>query len=96
MILGFADATTHDVYHGIASKAARRIPQRIWRTAFRKLDMLNGAIQIEDMSSPPGNRLERLRGDLKGLYSIRINDQFRIIFGFEGGNATRVQITDYH
>ena len=58
--------------------------------------MLNAAESLEDLRSPPGNRLERLRGDLRGLYSIRVNDQWRIVFGWEPGRAFAVRIDDYH
>lgn len=62
----------------------------------RKLDMLNAAYQLEDLRSPPGNRLEALKGDLKGFYSIRINEQWRIIFQWQNGNVLAVKIVDYH
>lgn len=96
MILSFKDETSSDIYHGYNTKAARRIPRGIWPVAQRKLDMLNAAQDIMDLRMPPGNRLEVLRGKLKEFYSIRINDQFRIIFKFGGCNASEVKITDYH
>jgi proteic killer suppression protein len=95
-IAGFADATTADIYHGIDSKAARRIPKGAWPAARRKLDMINAALAPQDLRSPPGNRLEKLKGNLAGKFSIRVNDQYRIVFAFDGGNATEVQIVDYH
>jgi len=58
--------------------------------------MLEAAHEIRDLKSPPGNRLEALKGKLDGYYSIRVNDQYRIIFGFDGGNATEVTVADYH
>lgn len=64
--------------------------------ARRKLDLVGAAADIRDLTIPPGNRLEKLRGDLSGYYSIRVNDQFRVIFRFAAGNASDVQITDYH
>ena len=64
--------------------------------ARRKLDLIGTAADIRDLTVPPGNRLEKLKGDLAGFHSIRMNDQFRIIFRFEAGNASDVQITDYH
>ena len=64
--------------------------------ALRKLDMLNAATQLGDLRSPPENRLEALRGDYAGLHSIRINDQWRIVFRWESGDAQEVQIIDYH
>ena len=96
MIVNFKDKATEDVYNGVNSKESRRIPQNIHSVAVRKLDMINAAIKTEDLRIPPGNRLELLKGDLKNYYSIRINDQFRIIFSFEQSNAFNVQIIDYH
>lgn len=58
--------------------------------------MLEAAHEIKDLKSPPGNRLEALKGNMVGKYSIRVNDQYRVIFGFDGGNANEVIVTDYH
>jgi proteic killer suppression protein len=96
MIVGFGDEATEDIFHGDNTKAARRIPTVIWSTACRKLDILNAAHELRDLMVPPGNRLEPLRGTLAGRHSIRINDQFRIVFRWEDGNAHEVRITDYH
>lgn len=96
MIINFKDQATEDVYNGVSSKDSRRIPRNIHSVAARKLDMINAAIKTEDLRMPPGNRLELLKGDLKNYYSIRINDQFRIVFTFEQSNAFNVQIIDYH
>lgn len=96
MIVGFEDATTEDIFHGENTKAARRIPVSIWRTACRKLDMLNAAHELRDLAVPPGNRLKMLGGNLAGKHGVRINDQFRIIFRWKDGNAHEVQVTDYH
>ena len=96
MIVNYADSTTQDIYDGTNSKAARKIPQQLWPVVARKLDALNAAHEVVDVSSPPGNRLQVLKGDRKGLYSIRINDQYRIIFRWSEGNAHDVQVTDYH
>jgi toxin HigB-1 len=68
----------------------------LWPIAQRKLDQLNRARVLEDLRLPPGNRLERLRGDRAGQYSIRINDQYRICFLWESGYADEVEVTDYH
>jgi proteic killer suppression protein len=78
--------------------AGRRISRfaAIERPAMRKLAMLNRAGRIEDLRVPPGNRLEALRGDRAGQWSVRINDQWRLCFRFEGGNAYDVEIVDYH
>lgn len=96
MVVGFADGTTEDIYHGHDTKAARRVPKGIWPVAQRKIDMLNATAVLNDLRSPPGNRLERLRRNLAGMYSSRVNDQWRIIFRFEGGNGFDVRIADYH
>jgi proteic killer suppression protein len=96
VIVTFGDQATEDLFHGVASKAARSIPRELWRNAARKLDMLNAAQELADLRSPPANRLEKLQGDLAGFWSIRINDQFRIIFRFEAGTASDVRVIDYH
>ena len=96
MILNFANKTTEDVYDGTDSGAARRVPQSIWKAAVRKLDMLNAASDLRDLRVPPANRLEGLKGAWSGYHSIRINDQYRIVFRWIDGNAKDVLITDYH
>lgn len=96
MIKSFGSKGTEDIYHGVDSREARKIPQTVWRVSWRKLDMLNAAIRLEDLKAPPGNRLEALRGDKRGQHSIRINDQYRIVFSFRDSNAYDVEITDYH
>lgn len=95
MIASFADATTEDIFNGRNTKAARRVPKELWRIAARKLSALDYAIDLRDLSSP-GNNLEQLKGSLKGKYSIRVNDQYRIVFDFARGEASNVMITDYH
>jgi proteic killer suppression protein len=96
MIVNFADKATEDIYHGTDSKAARQIPNVVWRIAARKLDMVNAAHDLRDLKVPPANRLEALKGKLSGFHSIRVNDQYRIIFRWDEGNARDVEITDYH
>lgn len=96
MIVSFGDAATQDLYHGRPTAAARRIPSTIVTSALRKLDMLNAAKNLQDLRSPPGNRLERLVGDLTSFHSIRINDQWRVVFRWEGADAHDVRIADYH
>jgi len=76
--------------------AARRFSLAVRVVARRKLDLIGAAADIRDLAIPPGNRLEKLKGDLAGLYSIRVNEQFRIVFRIEARNASDVQITDYH
>jgi proteic killer suppression protein len=96
MIMGFGDEATEDIFHGDNTRAARRIPVVVWKTACRKLDMLNAAHEWRDLAAPPGNRLEALHGKLAGRHSVRMNDQFRIVFRWEDGNAHDVRIMDYH
>lgn len=96
MIASFANQAARDIFDGANTKAARAIPRTIWSVARRKLDMLNAAHVIEDLRVPPGNRLESLRGDGDGRWSIRINDQFRVVFRFADGQARDVELVDYH
>lgn len=96
MIVSFRDAATEGLFHGERGKILRRIPSEIRTVAARKLDMLNATNQLGDLRSPPGNRLESLKGTLRGRHSIRINDQWRIIFRWETGDAYDVEIDDYH
>jgi proteic killer suppression protein len=85
------------VYNGADTPAARKIcPKQAWVVARRKLDQVNRVKLLFDLAVPPGNRLERLAGDRKGQHSIRINDQFRICFRWEAGDAHEVEIADYH
>ncbi len=94
MIASFADKSTESLFHEGTAKG--RLPNQITAAALRKLDMLNAATQLGDLRAPPGNRLEALKGKYAGLHSIRINDQWRIVFRWEGGDAHEVRITDYH
>jgi proteic killer suppression protein len=96
MIINFADKSTEDLFNGFDTKAARRIPRTIWRAAILRLDALDGAKQLRDLKFSHGNRLEALKGNLSGFHSIRINDQFRIIFRWFDGDIHDVEITDYH
>ena len=96
VIVSFDDKATEDVYNGVDSKEARSIPRTIWGAAVRKLDMLDAAADLMDLKAPPGNRLEKLKGDRTGQWSIRINDQFRVVFAWNQGKAERVTIEDYH
>ena len=96
MIRSFGDKATEDIWNGDNTAAARRIPREIWKAAYRKLDMIRAAYELGDLRIPPGNRLERLKGNLKDYHSIRINDQYRILFKWEHGAADEVEIADYH
>ena len=93
MIKNFIDKETAKLYKAGKSK---KFPPDIWKRAVRKLDMIKRAKTLEDLKVPPSNRLEPLKGDLEGFYSIRINDQYRIIFRFENGDTYDVAIVDYH
>jgi proteic killer suppression protein len=96
MIQSFDDQLTEDIFHGTRSKKVKKLDNQLVRATIRKLDMLNAAYRIEDLRSPPGNRLEALRGDLSGFHSIRVNQQWRIVFRWEGNGASAVQLIDYH
>jgi proteic killer suppression protein len=97
MIASFADHGTKDIYNGDDTKAARKtLPKQLWSIAARKLDMLNGAHILQDLKVPPNNKLEKLKKEYAGKYSIRINDQYRVIFAFDSGTASDVEIKDYH
>lgn len=93
MIKTFGDEETEKVWNGIYSK---KLPSEIQPIARRKLRMINNAQDINDLRVPPGNRLEKLKGDLSDFYSIRINNQWRILFKWIGSDAYDVQIIDYH
>ena len=97
MIRSFKNNGTKDIYNGIASKAARKCcPQLIWSVSQRKLDQINRVQDIIELLIPPGNRLEQLKGDRDNQFSIRINQQYRVCFIWEEGQAYEVEITDYH
>ena len=96
MILSFRDQATEDFYHNRSTNRAARFPTNIRSTAIRKLDILNAAYRLTDLQMPPGNRLESLKGDLNGYFSIRVNDQWRIIFRWDNNNASEVALVDYH
>lgn len=96
VISSFGDKATRDIFDGINSKEARKIPKQLWPIVIRKLDMINATQELKDLLAPPGNRLEALKGNLKGFYSIRVNDQYRIIFRWATGHAEEVKVVDYH
>jgi proteic killer suppression protein len=93
MIKSFACKETARVFQG---ETSRKLPASIQRTAHKRLLMLNAAEAVQDLRTPPGNRLEALSGDRKGQYSLRINDQWRICFVWKDGEAHGVEIVDYH
>ena|SRR5690349_5149974 len=96
MIQSFADQTTADLFVERSSRSARRIPTYLWPIVQRKLKLLDVAVQLTDLASPPGNRLEALKGDQHGRHSIRVNDQYRLTFRWEGNHAYEVRCEDYH
>jgi toxin HigB-1 len=97
MIRSFADEGTKDIFNGINSKQARkRLDPSLHSVACRKLDMIDASYTLNDLKVPPANRLEALKGTLQGYYSIRINDQYRIIFSWSQYGAENVEIIDYH
>ena len=96
VIRTLADAATRDIWNGINSKAARRIPRDIWPIVRRKLDQLDAVMTLDDLRVPPGNRLHALAGDLAACHAVRVNDQYRIVFRFVGQDAHDVRCTDYH
>ena len=93
MILGFDSKETEKIWNG---ERIKKWPVEFQQHARRKLRMLNNSLDLSDLRIPPSNRLEKLSGNLKEYYSIRINLQWRIIFKWQNGNATHVKIIDYH
>jgi proteic killer suppression protein len=93
VIRTFADGDSEKVFR---RERSRRLPPEVQRRAHRKLLLVHAAERIDDLKVPPGNRLERLKGDREGQHSIRINDRWRICFRWSGGDAFEVEITDYH
>lgn len=93
MIVSFGDKTTQKIWDG---EWVKGFSTDIQETARRKLRMLNNSYDIKDLMIPPSNRLEKLKGNLKDFYSIRVNDQWRLIFKWENGNAFNVELIDYH
>ena len=96
MIVSFADHATAELFNGTAARRAKRVPPDVTRIALRKLDMLDAAVRLIDLRVPPGNRLEALRGDFAGLHSIRVNDQWRLVFRWTERGPAEVRLIDYH
>jgi len=92
----FGNALAEDLFDDESSDATKAFPPELRRAARRKLKYLHEAADLRDLESPPGNRLEGSKGDRKGFYSIRIDDQWRVVFRWSGGNAFDVQIIDDH
>jgi proteic killer suppression protein len=93
MIVSFGSKDTEKIWEGIRVK---KLPIEVQTLGRRKLRMVNNSVDVNDLRIPPSNRLEKLSGNLKGFYSIRINKQWRIIFMWHNGNASEVSIKDYH
>lgn len=93
MIQSFADGDTRRLFN---REPVRRFPPELRRTMLRKLVAVDAAETLTDLRVPPGNRLEKLRGDRAGQHSIRVNEQWRICFRWASGNAYDVEVTDYH
>ena len=96
MIASFGDHATEDLFHGRRTRRARAFPADVVRVALRKLDMVNAAQVLLDLRSPPGNRLEALRGRWRGFHSIRVNEQWRVVFRWAQHQAHEVRLIDYH
>jgi proteic killer suppression protein len=96
MILSFGNKLAQDLVEENWSREVRAFPAELIRAARKKLAISHAARELKDLLSPPGNRLEKLKGERKESYSIRINDQWRIVFRFAGGNAEDVMVEDYH
>ncbi|MDI1354967.1 MAG: type II toxin-antitoxin system RelE/ParE family toxin [bacterium] len=93
MIVSFGDKTTQKIWEG---ERVKGFSTEIQETTRRKLRMLNNSFDIKDLMIPPANRLEKLKGNRKDFYSIRVNDRWRLIFHWENGNAFKVELIDYH
>ncbi|HEX8314408.1 MAG TPA: type II toxin-antitoxin system RelE/ParE family toxin [Flavisolibacter sp.] len=93
MIVSFGSKDTEKIWQGLR---VAKIPLNVQEVGRRKLRMINNTVDLLDLRIPPANRLEKLSGDLKSFYSIRINDQWRVIFKWNAGNASEVEILDYH
>jgi toxin HigB-1 len=93
MILSFGNTETEKIWNGVR---VSKLPNQVQEMGRRKLRMLNNSADLNDLMIPPSNRLEKLQGNLKGYYSIRINDQWRIIFKWNNNQASGVTIIDYH
>ena len=97
MIQSFKTIGTEDVFNGENTKSARQTcPQNIWPIAFRKLDQIDSVRELDELRIPPGNRLEALKGERSGQFSIRINQQYRICFVWTESGPEDVEIVDYH
>jgi proteic killer suppression protein len=96
MIESFKDKLAQAIFDGDRTKDTKRIHRNLIKKTEKKLDLINAAIRLEDLKIPPGNKLEKLSGNYKGYYSIRVDGQWRLIFKWKNGFAHEVQFIDYH
>ncbi len=96
MILNFANKTAQDIYDGVLTRYARKVSIELHNKIRLLFDQIDAAYSLNDLKSPPGNHLKRLKGRLAEKWSIRVNDQWRIIFEWNGNDALNVEIIDYH
>lgn len=96
MIKTFKNKLAENLFNGVTSKETRKFPQELKAAAIRKLTMLDAATQLQTLMVPPGNKLEARSGDRDGQHSIRINDQWRICFGWTPSGPENVEVIDYH
>jgi proteic killer suppression protein len=96
VIVSFGDGATESLYHGRRTDDALGLPRQIVSAALVSMDTLNGAASMLDLRSPPGIGLEALEGVFKGLFSIHVTDQWRLVFRWQGNDAHQVRLTDYH
>jgi proteic killer suppression protein len=96
MIINFRSKLAQDIYDGSSTSKSRKFPGQLGGKTLRLLDQLNIVTQIDELLIPPSNHLEKLKGDLSGYWSLRINRQWRIIFQWDGRDVSNVDILDYH
>jgi proteic killer suppression protein len=96
VILSFGDQATEALFHGHRTPRTRKLHPDLQRATLRKLDMLNAAHRLDDLRSPPGNRLEMLHGDRQGAHGIRVTGQWRVVFRWTASGPERVSLVDYH
>jgi proteic killer suppression protein len=96
MIASFGDKATEDLYHGRQTRRVHRFPPNIIPGALRKLDVIQATHRLQDLRSPPGNHLEALKGNMAGFYSIRVNQQWRLVFRWQNDAAHELSLVDYH
>jgi toxin HigB-1 len=96
VIQSFGSRQTEDLWNGVATARTRRLAPEVRAIAPRKLDLLHAAARLDDLRAPPGNRLEALHGDRRGFHSIRINDQWRVVFRWTPAGPADVEVVDDH